>query len=62
MLSKNRNLESPSKNAAIFLTFLPLRAKFKIFEFEISNSPASSSSVSSKLYRTCILDWFIRLY
>lgn len=47
MLSKNRNLESPSKNAAIFLTFLPLRAKFKIFEFEISNSPASSSSFSS---------------
>lgn len=57
MLSKNRNLESLSKNAAILLTFLPLRAKFKIFEFEISkwqvhyDSIDSSSVISNKYIR-----------
>lgn len=59
MLSKNRNLKSLSKNAAILLPFLPLQnLKFLNLKFQIlwQVHYDSIDSISSKLYRTSILD------
>lgn len=61
MLSKNRNLESLSKNATILLTFLPLHANFKIFEFEISNSLASALRFYRLFFFKVISNKYIRL-